>query len=79
MARVPAFKAGSPIELVIDQLRTTGRVTRDWANANGMDERTLRRIVAGLKRHGADIGRTGNAYELQGDAQYPVSREGVFR
>lgn len=81
-SHVPTMRPGSDNHRALMQLCQTGVVTPQWATANGMQERVLRRIISGWRRHGAPIATVsqdqGAVYTLPGTFTIPTTPERVF-
>jgi len=82
MTMVPRMRSGSDAHRALEQLRTTGVITAQWAGAQGIGENVLRRIIVGFRRHGADLTTTrtsnGPNYLLNGARTLPMTAEQVF-
>lgn len=82
VSMVPRMRSGSDAHRALEQLRTTGVITAQWASAQGIGENVLRRIIVGFRRHGADLhtSRTSNGpnYVLNGARTLPMTAEQVF-
>lgn len=82
MASVPRMREGSDADRVLTRLCQQGAVSTSWAAEQGIVGPVMRRIIVGLRRHGADLTTTpsivGPVYVLNGAHALPVSRERVF-
>jgi len=80
--RVPTMRRGSDADRAMDQLCQHGVITAQWAQANGIADNVLRRIMTGFRRHGAGLitqrSDAGPVYLLAGAHALPIARERVF-
>lgn len=82
LSRVPRMRPGSDNYAAAEQLRNTGALTAAWAAERNIVEPTLRRMIVGFRRHGAQITTvrtsTGPVYTLAGARTLPVSLQDMF-